>query len=152
MKRHPSDVVRRTLVFALVAAFGAIPLLVGSCSGSPGTPDGGDRVYVGDVAPAIESAALPEAIIGRPYQHQLHAAGTAKPFHWSIAVQPASATWLTIDPANGALAGLAAATAQRLAVTVTVRDALQRETQRGFTLDVRSCREGETFDCYVPGE
>lgn len=70
--------------------------------------------------PVIETASLPDAIVGVAYAVALVADGGAKPYTWSIA-EGALPDGLTLDPTSGQITGTPTAVGT-FAITVQVED------------------------------
>lgn len=114
-------------------------------TGDDGGPGGSDADA--GPGPSLQSASLPDAVVGNDYQFALTASGGTPPLGFALQNLPAQLTWLSIAPSTGTLSGTPLAVTGAASFEVTVTDALDRTATQTYSLAVRSCIDGETVPC-----
>lgn len=94
-------------------------------------------LFVACAPPQIDTASLPDGVVGSRYFGQLQAEGGTPPYAWQLAEVPAELDWVTLDPNTGLLSGVPVAPISPGAtIQVKVTDRLARVDEKAVTISV----------------
>jgi hypothetical protein len=113
----------------------------------------GDEGRCECVAPlAIDTRALPSAVVGTPYSFAIAVRGGAPPYSFQLLetyVSP-QLDWLSLDPVTGRLSGIPPELlSEARGLRISIEDQAQQSAAQSLTLAVGACEDGEQVACFV---
>jgi len=114
--------------------------------------DGGAKATDGGVdpgPPVILTETLKTARPNEEYLEKVTVDGGVAPLVFALSSKPTELSWLSVDPATGALSGTVSSTRGDYPFTVQVRESADggRSASKQLTLHVIDCTAGETSTC-----